>query len=234
MKVKKEFRFFRLPICESTQDTAAALATQYGGAVAVLADKQNAGRGRRGREWLSDEKHSLTMSLCIEKPGEGLHLCSLLAGAALYLTMQRHGNFAKLAVKWPNDLGVYHQQNFLKVAGILVEAKGQHLVIGWGINISGRAPIAGALTLADIALLRDFNKEAFAKELAETFCHTLAATQINSCDLIEFLANKAMHPLWQKKLGKNWEGHIACGLAGDGALITRNEQGVHALYSGEI
>lgn len=96
-----------------------------------LAEYQTAGRGRRGRQWLSPFAGQMIFSfywtLDARKPIDGL---SLVIGLAL-------AEILDVQVKWPNDL-LFDGR---KLGGILVEIakveKGQiHLVVGIGINVS--------------------------------------------------------------------------------------------------
>jgi BirA family transcriptional regulator, biotin operon repressor / biotin---[acetyl-CoA-carboxylase] ligase len=101
-----------------------------------LSEMQTAGRGRRGRQWVSPYGHNLYLSLLTTfhagtKATEGL---SLVVSVALVRTLATFG--IQAAVKWPNDVlvGLY------KLAGILIEMRGDplgtcHLVIGIGVNI---------------------------------------------------------------------------------------------------
>ncbi|ENO86581.1 biotin/acetyl-CoA-carboxylase ligase [Thauera linaloolentis 47Lol = DSM 12138] len=104
----------------------------------LVADRQTAGRGRRGRQWQSWPEGSLTFSLAwrfaASTPAPaGL---SLAAGLAVARALERIG-VPGVQLKWPNDVLV----NGEKLVGILVElqpARDRSLaaVIGIGINLS--------------------------------------------------------------------------------------------------
>ncbi|MDA7746972.1 bifunctional biotin--[acetyl-CoA-carboxylase] ligase/biotin operon repressor BirA [Psychromonas sp.] len=102
-----------------------------------IAEYQTAGRGRRGREWVSPFASHLYFSMYwrldagIEK-ASGL---SLLVGIATVNALEKLG-IQGVGLKWPNDL--YYQGK--KLAGILIELNAQasdvcHTVIGIGINV---------------------------------------------------------------------------------------------------
>jgi BirA family biotin operon repressor/biotin-[acetyl-CoA-carboxylase] ligase len=102
-----------------------------------LAEMQSAGRGRRGRSWISPLGANVYFSLL--KRFEGgmgmLSGLSLAAGVALAQALEDCGA-AGIGLKWPNDVIVDGR----KLAGILVEAGGEFLgpcfaVIGIGINL---------------------------------------------------------------------------------------------------
>lgn len=104
----------------------------------VLAEQQTAGRGRRGRSWVSPFGENLYYSLALRVDGgmrqlEGL---SLVVGLALLRALHAMG-VAGAGLKWPNDLLVGGR----KIAGILLELSGDpadvcHVVIGIGVNVN--------------------------------------------------------------------------------------------------
>ncbi len=107
----------------------------------VLAERQSAGRGRRGRTWVSPFAENLYYSLVLRIDGgmrqlEGL---SLVVGLAVMQALRELG-IAKAGLKWPNDVLVGQQ----KIAGILLELVGDpadvcHVVLGIGINVNMQA-----------------------------------------------------------------------------------------------
>ena len=107
----------------------------------VLAEQQTAGRGRRGRLWVSPFAENLYYSLGLRMDGGTRRLdgLSLLVGLAVVDTLRELG-INSAGLKWPNDILVGHK----KLAGVLIEVTGDpanvcHVVIGIGININMRA-----------------------------------------------------------------------------------------------
>ncbi|MGC6359769.1 bifunctional biotin--[acetyl-CoA-carboxylase] ligase/biotin operon repressor BirA [Bisgaard Taxon 45] len=102
-----------------------------------LAEYQTAGRGRRGRQWLSPFAGQVIMSLYWTLESTvNLDGLSLVVGMAIADTLKQAGAFG-IGLKWPNDVLLHGR----KLAGILVEIanrkNNQHnLVIGFGINLS--------------------------------------------------------------------------------------------------
>jgi len=104
----------------------------------VLAERQTAGRGRRGRKWVSPFAENVYYSLVLRIEGgmrqlEGL---SLVVGLAVMRTLRDLG-IADAGLKWPNDVLVGNK----KIAGILLELVGDpadvcHVVLGVGINVN--------------------------------------------------------------------------------------------------
>ena len=102
-----------------------------------LAERQHAGRGRRGRVWHSPLARNIYLSLCWQLPWEPSRLASLslVVGLALVEALAALG--APVQLKWPNDIWLGDK----KLAGILCELSGQlqgqaAVVIGIGINIT--------------------------------------------------------------------------------------------------
>jgi BirA family biotin operon repressor/biotin-[acetyl-CoA-carboxylase] ligase len=99
----------------------------------ITARSQTAGRGRRGRLWVS-EPGNLYASLVLADPAppERFPELSFVAALALHdaLSGRIPGLSARLGLKWPNDLLIDRH----KLAGILVEGEGAAVVIGIGVN----------------------------------------------------------------------------------------------------
>ena len=103
----------------------------------LVAERQSAGRGRRGRQWQSWPDGSLTFSSVwhFARGTPAPAGLSLMAGVAVARALERLG-VVGLQLKWPNDVLV----NGEKLVGILVElstgrARGLAAVIGIGINL---------------------------------------------------------------------------------------------------
>jgi len=103
--------------------------------IVVVADEQTAGRGRFGNSWCAKPEQSILLSLLIRMDSSaGIDTLTLLAGLATARAVERMG-VARAAIKWPNDILVEGR----KLAGILVERRGGHVVIGIGVNIAQTA-----------------------------------------------------------------------------------------------
>jgi BirA family biotin operon repressor/biotin-[acetyl-CoA-carboxylase] ligase len=109
----------------------------------VLAETQNAGRGRRGRAWLSPPGLNLYLS-CLKRFDVGF---AALGGLSLAVGTIVLGALESLGIdgaglKWPNDVLARDRdgQPGGKLAGILVELSGEYqgpcaAVIGIGLNL---------------------------------------------------------------------------------------------------
>lgn len=109
-----------------------------GAAHVWLAEHQTAGRGRRGRQWVSTFGKNLYLSMAwrFELPMTELAGLSLVAGVVVAEILHDIG-LREHSLKWPNDVLVDGR----KLAGILVEAFGEAggpavAVVGIGINLS--------------------------------------------------------------------------------------------------
>ncbi|HEX7499836.1 MAG TPA: biotin--[acetyl-CoA-carboxylase] ligase [Polyangia bacterium] len=131
-----------LSSCTSTNDETAtrALAGAEEGLL-VVAGEQTAGRGRRGRVWLSHAGENLTFSLLLRPalPAQQVTPVTLLAGAALATSLAGLGFSPRL--KWPNDVLLDTAGGPRKVAGMLTEMASEagnvrHVVLGVGINVN--------------------------------------------------------------------------------------------------
>lgn len=125
----------------STNDRAReALGERGGDGLAVVADLQTAGRGRRGRTWISPAGANLLVSVAF-RPAVPPPLAGLLGVAAALAVRDACAWVASaggLAIRWPNDVV---DASGRKVAGLLVETvlEGEELVeavIGIGINLN--------------------------------------------------------------------------------------------------
>jgi BirA family transcriptional regulator, biotin operon repressor / biotin---[acetyl-CoA-carboxylase] ligase len=130
----------RLEVVDEIESTSTRLlelaAAGAASGTCLAAEWQSAGRGRRGRGWISSVGGSLTFSLLwrFERGAGHLGGLSLAVGAAVARALASCGA-QRVQVKWPNDVVV----DFRKLAGILVETSGEMqgpsvAVIGVGVN----------------------------------------------------------------------------------------------------
>lgn len=110
----------------------------------VLAEVQQAGRGRRGRRWISPPGLNVYLSCMkrFDRGFAGLSGLSLAVGVVLVASLHELG-IRGLGLKWPNDVLV--TDTGAKLAGVLVELSGEYqgpstAVIGIGLNL--RLPLA--------------------------------------------------------------------------------------------
>ena len=147
---------FRLDIrerCASTNTLLLDLAEQGAPGRTVLAcGEQSAGRGRRGRTWLSAGRGSLTFSLLWRFPATDFSPAglSLAVGVALARALEALG-LRGVALKWPNDVLLGDR----KLAGVLIElapdTRTLAAIIGIGLNLRLPADFPGDVAAAALA-----------------------------------------------------------------------------------
>ena len=104
----------------------------------VVADMQTAGRGRRGRGWVSPAGKDIYMTVVLRpqcRPEKASVLTLVMALAVLKAVSEQIPQ--KCSIKWPNDIVV----NGKKICGILTEMSAEldgihYVVIGTGINVN--------------------------------------------------------------------------------------------------
>ena len=116
---------------------AAAAAEDAPEGTVLVAEQQEAGRGRLDRVWVSPPRAGLAVSVLLrpDVPASRRSWLPLLAGVALAESV-RDVTGVPAALKWPNDLLAADGG---KLAGILAEAAGGAVVVGVGLNVSATA-----------------------------------------------------------------------------------------------
>lgn len=210
----------------------------------ILAESQSAGRGRRGRSWLSPPGLNIYLS-CLKRFDAGFASLSGLSLAVGVIVMRA---LAALGIdgaglKWPNDV----LSDGGKLAGILVELSGEYqgpcaAIVGVGLNVrltpalreqagqpvsdlvslAGRvAPdrnhVAAALIGALVQGLRQFEREGFAAFVDEYTSHDLLRGQ----------------PLRLHGALGELEG-TGAGVDARGALLLQTREGVRAIDSADV
>ncbi|MEO5800260.1 MAG: biotin--[acetyl-CoA-carboxylase] ligase [Gemmatimonadales bacterium] len=219
-------KLVRVPEVASTMEAAHALA-QQGAAhgAAIVAERQFAGRGTRGRQWSSDAGGLWLSVVARPTRTDALEALSLRIGLVLTALLER--TFPALPVislKWPNDLILGDR----KLAGILCEARWagslcQWVVIGVGVNVTNRLddPLTSGATR-----LSDWVAEADAATLAAP-CATAIATAARAAGPLtsaELNAFAARDYLTGRRVTDPVAG-TADGITAAGALRVRTDSG---------
>ncbi|MFJ4830384.1 biotin--[acetyl-CoA-carboxylase] ligase [Streptomyces sp. NPDC088747] len=142
----------------STNSDLVALAAEGDSAegAVLVAEEQDAGRGRLDRQWTAPARSGLFFSVLLKPSGvpvERWGWLPLLTGVAVATALSRAAG-VDTALKWPNDLLVTVDGAERKAGGILAERAGPGtVVVGIGINVTLRedelpVPGAGSLALA--------------------------------------------------------------------------------------
>lgn len=126
------------PVMGSTNTRAMQLAEEgapHG--TLIVTDKQDNGRGRRGRKWETPEGSAVAMTFLLrpEISPDNASMLTLVTAMAVARGIEDETGL-EVGIKWPNDIVVHGK----KVCGILTEMSAQvdyvnHIVIGIGINV---------------------------------------------------------------------------------------------------
>lgn len=214
---------------------------------AMLAEFQTAGRGRRGREWLTPFASQLAVSLAwsFEAMPRQLTTLPLAIGIACARAIRSCG-IADVGLKWPNDVLVDGR----KLGGILLEHRGEsgsacRVIVGVGINVALQDQQASAIDQPWTSL----NKLLQARGLPPVSRNALAQRLLR--ELVDLLAGFALQgfaPLLQEwnaldlsrgrvvrvtQADREFDA-LACGIDGDGALLVEVDGQRKALHAAEV
>lgn len=176
-----------LDTVDSTMSEAARQADRISGPTWIIAKTQTAARGRRGRTWEVPEGN-LNATL-VYHPGCTPQVAaqrSFMAALALFEALALHVDRTKLSLKWPNDVLL----NGGKVAGILLETRGQGpfvdwLAVGIGANLAAAPEGLRDAAFSPVSLAGEGGREVdparFLAEVAGAF-----ATQEKKLDALGF------------------------------------------------
>jgi BirA family transcriptional regulator, biotin operon repressor / biotin---[acetyl-CoA-carboxylase] ligase len=235
---------FLLDETESTNDDAKAGAREGAPHGAVwIAETQRAGRGRRGRSWISPPGENLTFSLLLRIPCAAARVppLALVAGLAVRDAVAKVVG-DRAMVKWPNDVVIVSGSSWKKIAGVLVESslvgsRVASIVIGIGLNVHTRAfpeglgatsvaletdaPVSRAELLADILAAIDHD--------AEHVAHRGLGIVHARLRAVDVLAGRIVERAEDGVRGR------AVGIDGEGRLVVEQDDGTRVkIASGEV
>jgi BirA family biotin operon repressor/biotin-[acetyl-CoA-carboxylase] ligase len=229
-----------VPETGSTNADLLARAAQLARNTVLIAERQNAGRGRAGRSWLSGDA-SLTFSLAwkFDRPLHALAGLPLAVGVALAETLDRLG--VKVQLKWPNDL----LKDGAKLAGVLIETQGAPAgavwaVIGIGINLLLPDELEARIDrpAASAPWLAAMERDALMGELLNALAEVLA--QFEQSGFAAFSARWNRLHAWQGSAvaivdrGVTIDEGIAAGVDDSGALLLDRASGRIAVHAGDV
>ncbi len=214
-----------------------------GSALAMLAEFQSGGRGRRGRSWQSPLGSGLCLSLSWQFSHAPPGLAALGPAVGVMLRKVLVGFAADIGLKWPNDIVTAQG----KLAGLLIEVKGEsdgpvHAVIGVGVNVSQAPELPDDEPAAlPTACLADSGRPPVRSVLAAALIGALIS------GLPEFQAAgfAAFADDWQRwdaykgqavwvTIGTVRRAGIARGISPQGALLLEIDGRLESLYSGDV
>ena len=217
----------------STECAERARAGEAGG-LAVLALRQSAGRGSRGRVWQAPEGNlNLSVLLRPRRPAAEAGMFALLAGIAVAEVLE---SLASLTVmlKWPNDVLLGQA----KLAGILIDAVPSGLwldwlVIGIGINLREAPRIEGrcATGLGEYGVA--LPPQTVANAVLERLEHWQDAPAEAIMQAWLARAHAIGTPIEVQAGGRVLQGSFA-GLSPAGELLLQCENRIEAISTGEV
>ncbi|WP_297454263.1 biotin--[acetyl-CoA-carboxylase] ligase [Persephonella sp.] len=204
----------------------------------ILAENQTAGRGRKGRKWISTEGKGLYFSIVLKKD---ISPADLLIYSLLFPVAVRKAIVQKIdlpiKIKWPNDLYL----NGKKLAGFLIETEiegntATKLIAGIGININQTEKDLGEIKDIATSLKLEYGKNINRKEL---FIYILQSIEeeIDNLDKNKIIKEVEKNLLWKgekiKLIDENIEGTLI-GLNELGGIRILTDKGLKDFYSGDI
>jgi BirA family transcriptional regulator, biotin operon repressor / biotin---[acetyl-CoA-carboxylase] ligase len=233
-------RLIHLETAGSTNDVALADCEE---GVIVIADRQTAGRGRRGHTWFSPPGAGLYVSVVLAPararvdPRRATMLTTIAAGVAIAEGIEQ-ATALRTDLKWPNDLYVARR----KLAGILAEAGRDDLVVvGFGINVAA-AVLPPELGDRAASLESELGRSI---DPAPVLIETLAALARRYEDLLAGRFDVILDE-WRRRAPAasgarvSWAGiagpltGVTAGVDDDGALLVRVGARIERIVGGEV
>ena len=228
MKIPGVRKFVYLREVDSTNRVAKELDSAL-----VFAEAQTSGRGRLGRNWVS-ERGGIYMSASMDfrVPVSEIPKITLLFGLAVCRALEEYG----ARIKWPNDVLVRGK----KVSGILSEFTGEDLaakvVVGVGINVKNRIPEElkdRAISLSEVS--EDVSITGTFSRVCEEISKLVNGFPENWSAILDEW--RAKSDTLKREVRVNLHGEVIEGVAldvdEDGALIVRTRKGLERVISGE-
>lgn len=237
-------RLKHITVLPTVDSTNVWLSEHPGEPAVCLAEFQSAGRGRRGRAWVSPFGANLYLSLAwrFNEWPPGFTALSMVTAIATVRALRGLG-IEGVGIKWPNDLVAGGR----KLAGVLVDIQGEppratRAIIGVGLNV--RMPEAAAEGIdqpwMDLTTLTDQQppeRNALAAALIGSLCSAL--DEFAARGFGAFSADwQALDLVVGRAVALHSHDHtvtgVAAGVDEEGALLLRTAQGVKRFVSGDV
>lgn len=210
---------------------------------ACLAEHQTAGRGRRGRAWVSPYAANVYLSLLwrFTTTPAAVGGLGLVSGVAVARALHEAG-LEEIGLKWPNDV----MWRGRKLAGTLLEVAGESfgplkVVIGIGLNVRMPSPAGAQIDQAWTDLETALEKSVSRNTMAGRLLHhlLLALQQFQAMGLAPFLEEWRQ---WDMITGKTVHLQlphdtligIAKGVDQNGALLLQSKGMISSHMAGEV
>ena len=232
-----------LHVFQEVDSTNRAIRQFTGDRVAVLAESQTHGRGRRGRRWVATPRQNILLSVSntLARPLAQIGGLSLAAGVSVVEALRECG-VTDVGLKWPNDLMIGRA----KLGGVLVETgtvQGRlRVVIGLGLNVWLADTDIGALPGEVIDLYRHSGRLVDRNLLAACAIRQLfqMLEQFENAGFTVFRQRWESAHVFQRKrvtliLPQGSLSGIAAGIDGAGRLALRADSGETSYWqTGEV
>jgi len=246
--LQESLQVFDLQLTVDSTNSAALRWLRSGGTGRglFLAERQELGRGRRGRNWASPFAGNIYLSLAwpVGNSPSVLDGFSLVTALSLVAGLQTAGlsGTGKLQVKWPNDVWL----DGAKLAGILLELNGsrvasRHVIIGMGVNVHMPESALQGITQPVTDLYTHGNVDVDRNAVVAAVLTSLEAN-------LDTLANDGFSPFrehWHKldalyhhpveiNDGRRVLSGVNAGVSETGALILKTDEGEQHFSGGEV
>ena len=194
---------------------------------AIVAERQTRGIGRHGHSWDS-QTDGLYLSIILRLP-----TAQPILTMALGLAVQRAVNdLASVAtdIRWPNDVML----NERKLAGIMIQAAGNALIAGIGVNVnqpSFPAEIEAIATSLRIETGQEQDKEALLNRVLTEVMRCAALPKQEVLGLFE--RNSSYVSGKHVEVDGQYRG-ITAGVDENGFLRVATEKGIETVFAGGI
>lgn len=209
----------------------------------VVAEHQSAGRGRRGRQWISPFGSHIYMSVYwyLEQGMSAAMGLSVVTALSLSDAIKQLYDL-DVELKWPNDIYL----NGVKLAGILIDLEGQalepcHSVIGIGLNVDmpnkSAEEIDQPWTDIQSHVNQPINRNALVATIVNCLMERLSVHKHNGIStMVDDWHERDVYVNKQVKLitGTKETLGICRGINSQGALLLEVDQNITPIYGGEV
>ncbi len=247
-RVRKAVEAYGLDWCyraetESTNADVLQHHARHGREVVAVCEAQSAGRGRRGRQWVSPLARNIycTVGLTRNLPPARQGLLSIVTGLALCRALRAQTGLA-VGLKWPNDLLLDGR----KLGGILIESRahpgeGDFFAIGFGVNVFMSADefgeIDGPATSIALNLDAELDRSEVLVASLRAVIDAIRAFELDGVEQLidEFSRFDAFHEAEVEVTSAERKIRgVNRGISADGQLRLQTGQGIELYSSAEI
>ncbi len=227
----------------STNDDLNKLSSAQQHGSVILAEYQSAGRGRRGRSWVSPFGHNIYLSMGwqFEHGVSQLAGLSLLAGLCIIRALHTFA-LNDVGLKWPNDVLRRKGSAYAKLGGCLIEINGDvtgpcQATIGLGLNLKLPDQVEIDQSWTDLSDHSEISRNALVAEIISQLLKVLPvfSTQGLGPFVEEWNQYHAYAGETVSLSGPQLEiTGTAIGINPQGAILLQNKGEIETIHSGEI